>query len=108
MKRRLEVGQERLNDGFLDVLADPVESRDHVGNYGSGADTLVRGEPSENVHLAFPVSGEVTAGEFHHTALAAGYRDIGPPDERRYHPGYYGAFVLDPDGNNVEAVHHNR
>jgi predicted lactoylglutathione lyase len=47
--------------------------------------------------------------EFHRVALAAGYRDNGPPGERpQYHPGYYGAFVLDPDGNNVEAVFHDR
>lgn len=70
---------------------------------------LVRGKPTtENVHIAFPVPDDATVGEFHRAALAAGYRDNGPPGERRYHPGYYGAFVLDPDGNNVEAVHHNR
>ena len=69
----------------------------------------MRGEPSENVHLAFPVPDDATVGEFHLRALAAGYRDNGLPGERRrYHPGYYGAFVLDPDRNNVEAVHHNR
>ena len=45
--------------------------------------------------------------EFHRVALEAGYRDNGPPGERRYHKGYYGAFVLDPDGNNVEAVFHD-
>jgi catechol 2,3-dioxygenase-like lactoylglutathione lyase family enzyme len=58
--------------------------------------------------MAFPVPDDATVAEFHRTALAAGYRDNGPPGERRYHPGYYGAFVLDPDGNNVEAVNHNR
>ncbi len=46
---------------------------------------------------------------FHAAALAAGYEDNGPPGERAvYHPGYYGAFVLDPDGHNVEVVNHNR
>ena len=69
---------------------------------------LVRGQPTENVHLAFPVPDNVTVADFHRVALAAGYRDNGGPGERRYHPGYYGAFVLDPDGNNVEAVNHNR
>ena len=50
-----------------------------------------------------------TVEEFHRRALAAGYRDNGGPGERPvYHEGYYGAFVLDPDGNNVEAVCHNR
>ena len=47
--------------------------------------------------------------EFHRIALAAGYRDNGVPGERlEYHPGYYGAFVIDPDGHNVEALCHNR
>jgi catechol 2,3-dioxygenase-like lactoylglutathione lyase family enzyme len=46
---------------------------------------------------------------FHAAALAAGYKDHGAPGERAvYHPGYYGAFVLDPDGHNVEVVNHNR
>jgi hypothetical protein len=46
--------------------------------------------------------------EFHRVALEAGYRDNGPPGERAYHKGYYAAFVLDPDDNNVEAVFHDR
>ena len=46
--------------------------------------------------------------DFHAAALAAGYEDNGRPGERAvYHPGYYGAFVLDPDGHNVEVVNHN-
>jgi catechol 2,3-dioxygenase-like lactoylglutathione lyase family enzyme len=71
--------------------------------------TLVRGEPTANVHIAFPALDDETVREFHRVAVAAGYRDNGAPGERAiYHPGYYGAFVLDPDGNNVEAVNHNR
>jgi predicted lactoylglutathione lyase len=47
--------------------------------------------------------------EFHRVATSAGYADNGAPGERpQYHPGYYGAFVLDPDGHNVEAVFHDR
>ena len=69
---------------------------------------LGAGDASESVHLAFAASDNATVDEFHRVALAAGYRDNGPPGERRYHPGYYGAFVLDPDGNNIEAVCHNR
>jgi catechol 2,3-dioxygenase-like lactoylglutathione lyase family enzyme len=71
--------------------------------------SLVAGtEPSTNVHMAFP--GDKAAVEaFHAAAVAAGYRDNGAPGERpEYHPGYYAAFVLDPDGNNVEVVDHNR
>jgi catechol 2,3-dioxygenase-like lactoylglutathione lyase family enzyme len=65
--------------------------------------------PAENVHLAFPVPDDEAVAEFHRVATSAGYRDNGRPGERPlYHPGYVGAFVLDPDGNNVEAVNHNR
>lgn len=64
---------------------------------------------TENVHLAFasPRPGAVDA--FHAVALAAGWRDNGAPGERPiYHPGYYGAFALDPDGHNIEVVDHQR
>ena len=65
--------------------------------------------PAVNVHLAFPVASDESVAEFHRVATAAGFRDNGGPGERpQYHPGYVGAFVLDPDGNNVEAVNHNR
>ena len=74
---------------------------------GSGSFTFVDGEPTENVHLAFGVPDVSTVEEFHRVLTAAGYRDKGPPGERpQYHPGYHGAFVLDPDGHNVEAVCH--
>lgn len=63
---------------------------------------------TEHVHLAFSVPDDAAVAEFHRVALAAGYRDNGAPGERAYHPGYVAAFVLDPDGNNVEAVNHNR
>jgi catechol 2,3-dioxygenase-like lactoylglutathione lyase family enzyme len=63
---------------------------------------------TEHVHLAFPADADDTVRAFHAAALAAGYRDNGVPGERAvYHPGYYGAFVLDPDGHNVEVVNHN-
>ena len=64
---------------------------------------------TENVHLAFAAPDDAAVDAFHRAALAAGYRDHGAPGERpEYHPGYYGAYVLDPDGNNVELVHHDR
>jgi catechol 2,3-dioxygenase-like lactoylglutathione lyase family enzyme len=70
---------------------------------------IVLGPPvTENLHIAFPAPDDATVERFHRAALAAGARDNGLPGERSYHPGYYGAFVLDPDGNNVEAVNHNR
>jgi catechol 2,3-dioxygenase-like lactoylglutathione lyase family enzyme len=64
---------------------------------------------TEHVHLAFPADADETVRAFHAAALAAGYQDNGAPGERAvYHRGYYGAFVLDPDGHNVEVVNHNR
>lgn len=64
------------------------------------------GEPHSHVHLAFQAKDRATVDRFHAAVLAAGGTDNGGPGERPYHPGYYGAFALDPDGNNVEAVHH--
>ena len=76
---------------------------------GGGSFSVVAGTPTENVHLAFPAPDNATVDRFHESLTAAGYRDNGAPGERSiYHPGYYGAFVLDPDGNNVELVNHNR
>jgi catechol 2,3-dioxygenase-like lactoylglutathione lyase family enzyme len=72
---------------------------------------LVRDERplTEHVHVAFGAREDATVRSFHAAALAAGYEDHGAPGERAvYHPGYYGAFVLDPDGHNVEVVNHNR
>lgn len=60
------------------------------------------------VHLAFQAPDRATVAAFHQAALQAGGQDNGTPGERSYHPGYYAAFVLDPDGNNVEAVFHGK
>ena len=61
---------------------------------------------ASRVHLAFQAPDRATVDAFHRAAVAAGGHDNGSPGERAYHPGYYGAFVLDPDGNNIEAVFH--
>ena len=61
---------------------------------------------ASRVHLAFQTDGPEQVAAFHKAAIAAGGTDNGAPGERPYHPGYYGAFVLDPDGNNIEAVWH--
>jgi catechol 2,3-dioxygenase-like lactoylglutathione lyase family enzyme len=64
-------------------------------------------EPTQNLHLAFPAPDQQTVQEFHAAALAGGYESNGEPGERpQYHPGYYAAFALDPDGNNIESVFH--
>ncbi|MGC4076054.1 MAG: VOC family protein [Rubrivivax sp.] len=57
-------------------------------------------------HLAFQAQDRTMVDAFYKAALAHGGQDNGAPGERPYHPGYYAAFVLDPDGNNIEAVHH--
>ena len=57
-------------------------------------------------HLAFQTTSRAMVETFHRAALAAGGKDNGAPGERSYHPGYYAAFVLDPEGNNIEAVFH--
>ncbi|MBZ9848826.1 VOC family protein [Mesorhizobium sp. CA14] len=57
-------------------------------------------------HLAFQAKDRAMVDAFYHAGLAAGGKDNGAPGERRYHPGYYACFLLDPDGNNVEAVFH--
>ena len=63
--------------------------------------------PSGPLHLAFAADDRATVDAFHEAAVAAGAQDNGAPGLRpQYHPSYYGAFVLDPDGNNVEAVTH--
>lgn len=57
-------------------------------------------------HLAFQAQDRAMVERFYQAALAYGGQDNGAPGERAYHPGYYAAFVLDPDGNNIEAVYH--
>jgi catechol 2,3-dioxygenase-like lactoylglutathione lyase family enzyme len=64
-------------------------------------------EPGGQLHIAFSADSREAVQAFHEAALAAGGEDNGAPGERpEYAPGYYGAFVLDPDGHNVEAVFH--
>jgi catechol 2,3-dioxygenase-like lactoylglutathione lyase family enzyme len=57
-------------------------------------------------HLAFQAKSRAMVEAFHKAGLDAGGKDNGAPGERCYHPGYYGAFLIDPDGNNIEAVYH--
>lgn len=57
-------------------------------------------------HLAFQARSRAMVDAFYKAALANGGKDNGAPGERAYHPGYYAAFILDPDGNNIEAVYH--
>lgn len=85
----------------------------HGAHLGMGRDGVPffwigSGKPAATgVHIAFSAPDQATVDAFHAAALAAGGTDNGAPGPRpEYHPGYYGGFVLDPDGNNVEAVFH--
>jgi catechol 2,3-dioxygenase-like lactoylglutathione lyase family enzyme len=103
--RDLEASR-RFYEAVLGVIGVPVV---RVGDDFFWADELFvsAGEPKTGrVHLAFQAADRDMVHRFHEAALAAGGRDNGPPGERTYHPGYYAAFVLDPDGNNIEAVYH--
>src|SRR5689334_14713028 len=72
----------------------------------TAASKAAHGELTGRVHLAFQAKDRAAVDAFHKAALAGGGQDNGAPGERPYHPGYYAAFVLDPDGNNIEAVFH--
>jgi catechol 2,3-dioxygenase-like lactoylglutathione lyase family enzyme len=68
---------------------------------------FTEGEGGGPIHIAFSAKDRAVVDEFYRAAIAAGGRDNGAPGLRpHYHPGYFGAFVLDPDGNNVEVVCH--
>lgn len=97
---------------LLNVLAIPLggEGEDYFW-----ADELVvstktsaaaAGELTGRVHLAFQAPDRETVDRCYREGLAAGGRDNGAPGPRSYHPAYYAAFLLDPDGNNIEIVHH--
>jgi catechol 2,3-dioxygenase-like lactoylglutathione lyase family enzyme len=75
----------------------------------SGSFSVLTGPPTENLHMAFSADDDATVDLFHAAATEAGYRDNGEPGGRpAHHTGYYSAFVLDPDANNIEVVSHNR
>ena len=86
------------------LAADTPERARFAGESGSFS-VVAGGTPTEAVHMAFTVASHKPIHAFHEDALAAGYRDNGAPGERPdYGPGYYAAFVRDPDGNNIELV----
>jgi catechol 2,3-dioxygenase-like lactoylglutathione lyase family enzyme len=92
----------------LGLGVDKPERASFTGGPGSFS-VLSGDELTEHLHLAFPAPDNQAVDDFHQAAIEAGYRDNGKPGERRnYHPGYYSAFVLDPDGHNIELVNHNR
>ena len=88
----------------LKVVGVPVT--DGVDHFYADELWVDAGQSESRVHLAFQTSSREQVDAFYEAALKHGGRDNGGPGERDYHPGYYAAFVLDPDGNNIEAVFH--
>jgi catechol 2,3-dioxygenase-like lactoylglutathione lyase family enzyme len=102
----------RFYAAVLAVLQVPIGGR-HEGFFWadelfvSGAEgAAAQGRLTGRVHLAFQARDRAMVEAFHRAALANGGTDNGAPGERDYHDGYYAAFVLDPDGNSIEAVYH--
>lgn len=102
---------ERFYKAVMSVLDIPVISTDN-GYFvadeltvSSAESPTAAGELTGRHHLAFQAKDRATVDAFYTAALAHGGRDNGAPGVRAYHPGYYAAFVLDPDGNNIEAVY---
>ena len=102
----------RFYEAVLQVLGVPIggTAEDYFWSdelFISSADSrAARGKLTGRHHLAFQAKDHAMVDAFHKAGLAAGGKDNGAPGERPYHPGYYAAFLLDPDGNNIEAVHH--
>ncbi len=102
----------RFYEAVFDVLGIPIggSADDYFWAdelFVSSADSeAAQGKLTGRHHLAFQAKDNATVEAFHRAGLAAGGTDNGPPGERPYHPGYYAAFLLDPDGNNIEAVFH--
>lgn len=97
---------------IFDVLNIPIGGS--ADNYFWADELFVSSRDSQSAqghltgrhHLAFQAGSHAMVDAFHRAALENGGTDNGAPGERPYHPGYYAAFVLDPDGNNIEAVYH--
>ena len=101
----------RFYDAVLAALDVPIAGAedDHFWAdelFVSAASATAQGQLTGRHHLAFQARDRAMVDAFHAAGLAHGGRDNGAPGERPYHPGYYAAFLIDPDGNNIEAVHH--
>jgi catechol 2,3-dioxygenase-like lactoylglutathione lyase family enzyme len=114
----IEVRSYRRSKDFYPAAVAPLgcellrEFEGRSGGFGREGKPIFwirEGEPPASIHLAFAARNRDEVDAFYAAAIAAGGEENGPPGLRtHYHPGYYGAYVLDPDGNNVEAVFHDR
>ena len=110
LKVRDLAASRKFYDAALGALALPLTEGGPAYFYVDEIFVSVAKPPQEpltsGLHLAFQAADREAVHRFHAAVLAAGGRDTGAPGERSYHPGYYGAFAFDPDGNNIEAVFH--
>jgi catechol 2,3-dioxygenase-like lactoylglutathione lyase family enzyme len=105
----LRVADLKASKAFYETVLEPLgvpllfDTGELVAfpNFALSAD----GPPTEHAHVAFIGGSRQAVDAFHQAGVAAGYRDNGAPGLRDYMPGYYAAYLLDPDGTNVEAVH---
>lgn len=95
---------------IMEVTAEQTGKDAHAGFGANGKPFFWVGTGAKQkgvVHVAFTATSRAQVDAFHRAAIAAGGKDNGAPGIRpHYHANYYGAFVLDPDGNNIEAVCH--
>jgi catechol 2,3-dioxygenase-like lactoylglutathione lyase family enzyme len=99
--------EEDLSPLGYELLMEPSVSAAGFGRRGKPDFWIALGDPGHAVHVAFTADDRATVDAFYEAAIAAGGRDNGGPGLRpQYHPSYYGAFVSDPDSNNIEAVCH--
>ena len=108
-----DIEARRKFDGDLfDVLGVPVGGEEESYFWvdelfvSSAKSEAADGKLTGRVHLAFQAKDRAAVDAVHKAGLKAGGEDNGAPGERPYHPGYYACFLLDPDGNNIEAVYH--
>ena len=98
---------EALSPLGYELLREPSVSAAGFGRQGKPEFWIVQGDRGQPAHIAFAADDRARVDAFHEEALAAGGRNNGGPGLRpKYHPSYYGAYVFDPDGNNIEAVCH--
>jgi len=108
----LPVSDYRKSKAFYSRALEPLGYRNNMefgdaAGFNDGKNTdfwIGRRDAVEPTHLAFEAASRAQVEAFHTAALAAGAKDNGGPGYRDYSPGYYAAFVYDPDGHNIEAV----
>jgi catechol 2,3-dioxygenase-like lactoylglutathione lyase family enzyme len=102
----------RFYAAVFEVLGIPLggEAKDYFWYdelfFSTPDSSAAQGELTGRTHVAFQAASREMVDLFHKAGIASGGKPNGAPGERDYHPGYYAAFVLDPDGNNIEAVFH--